>query len=215
MPARSILAIDMRRPDDASASVDPHSADTAQDAAESGPPARGDLPAGQQLDELLPLVYDELRRMAHLQLRRERPGHTLSTTDLVHDAYVKFSGQRGVAWAVGPSFFAMASVAMRRVLIEYARRHNAAKRGAGLQPISLDESAVAADDSSETLIALDDALTRLAALDPRMARVVECRYFGGLTEDETARALGVTERTVRRDWVKAKAWLYRALHEER
>ena len=152
--------------------------------------------------------------MAHAQLRRERPGHTLLTTDLVHDAYVRLAGQGGVARYSGPEFFAVASVAMRRVLIEYARRHQAAKRGAGQQPVTLDESMVAIDDSSETLLALDDALTRLTVLDPRMAKVVECRYFGGLTEDETARALDVTARTVRRDWVKAKAWLYRELSDD-
>ena len=151
--------------------------------------------------------------MAHAQLRRERPGHTLSTTDLVHDAYIKLADQNGVAREAGPAFFAIAAIAMRRVLIEYARRHQAAKRGAGQQPITFDDSAIAADNSSETLLALDDALTRLAALDNRMAQVVECRYFGGLTEEETARALGITARTVRRDWVKAKAWLYRALHD--
>jgi RNA polymerase sigma factor (TIGR02999 family) len=165
------------------------------------------------LDELMPLVYDELRRMAHHQLRRERPGHTLSTTDLVHDAYVKLSEQPGVAREYGPRFFAIASTAMRRVLIEYARRHQAVKRGGGQHAISLDESAIAADDSSEALLALDDALTQLAELDDRLAKVVECRYFGGLTEEETARALQVTARTVRRDWIKAKGWLHRALHE--
>ena len=183
--------------------------------ARSTPTTEPHAPQGRaQLDDLLPIVYEELRRMAHAQLRRERPGHTLSTTDLVHDAYVKLADQSGAARAMGPSFFAIASVAMRRVLIEYARRHHAAKRGAGQDPISLDESTVAADDSSETLLALDDALTRLAAVDARMAQVVECRYFGGLTEEETARALDVTARTVRRDWVKAKSWLYAALRDD-
>ena len=186
----------------------------AQDAAESGHAGEVSTSGRAQLDELLPLVYEELRRMAHAQLRRERPGHTLSTTDLVHDAYVKLAGHDGAARALGPSFFAIASVAMRRVLIEYARRHHAAKRGAGQHPISLDESTVAADDSSETLLALDEALTRLAAVDARMTQVVECRYFGGLTEEETARALDVTARTVRRDWVKAKEWLYAALRDD-
>jgi len=185
----------------------------AQDTSKSGHTLAATPSEREQLDELMPLVYEELRRMAHAQLRRERPGHTLATTDLVHDAYVKLSEQGGVARAIGPSFFAVASVAMRRVLIEYARHHQAAKRGGGQKAITLDESAVSADESSDTLVALDDALTRLATLDERMARVVECRYFGGLTEDETAGALGVTARTVRRDWVKAKAWLYRELSE--
>lgn len=213
MPARSIPVTDMLRPDDGSASADAPSSNDARDIAGRDALAGDDAGRGQ-LDALLPLVYEELRQMAHAQLRRERPGHTLSTTDLVHDAYVKLAGEGGVARAMGPSFFAVASVAMRRVLIEYARRHHAAKRGGGVDPVSLDESTIAADDSSETLLALDDALTRLAAVDARMAQVVECRYFGGLTEEETARALDVTARTVRRDWVKAKAWLYQTLQAD-
>jgi RNA polymerase sigma factor (TIGR02999 family) len=169
-------------------------------------------------DSLLPLVYAELRRIAHAHLGRERPGHTLSTTDLVHEAYVRLADQRGVAME-RPRFLAMASTAMRRILIDYARRHQAGKRGGGAAAITLDEAlvagvaGVAADDSSEMLVALDDALTRLAAVDGRLAQVVECRYFGGLTEDETAEALQVTARTVRRDWVKAKEWLYRDLRD--
>lgn len=204
----------MLRPGDEPAGGEPRTSTHAQGTAQSGHPLPDSGSGRDQLDELLPLVYDELRRMAHAQLRRERPGHTLSTTDLVHDAYVKLAEQSGVARESGPSFFAIASVAMRRVLIEYARRHQAAKRGGGRKPVTLDESTIASDESSETLLALDDALTRLATLDERMARVVECRYFGGLTEDETARALGVTARTVRREWVKAKAWLYRALRDD-
>jgi RNA polymerase sigma factor (TIGR02999 family) len=199
--------------DGAPAFAGPPAPTHAQNTAKSGQAEAGDDSEREKLDELLPLVYEELRRMAHAQLRRERPGHTLSTTDLVHDAYVRLADQNGVAREAGPAFFAIAAIAMRRVLIEYARRHQAAKRGAGQQPITFDESAIAAADSSETLLALDDALTRLAALDKRMAQVVECRYFGGLTEEETARALDITARTVRRDWVKAKAWLYRALHD--
>ena len=179
----------------------------AQDSVESGqaPP----------LDSLLPLVYAELRRMAHAQLGRERPGHTLSTTDLVHEAYVRLADQKGVGGVAleRPRFFAMASTAMRRILIDYARRHQASKRGGGAVEITLDEALVSADESSEMLVALDDALTRLATVDARLARVVECRYFGGLTENETAEALQVTSRTVRRDWVKAKEWLYRDLRE--
>ena len=167
------------------------------------------------LDSLLPLVYAELRRMAHAQLGRERPGHTLSTTDLVHEAYVRLADQKGVGGVAleRPRFFAMASTAMRRILIDYARRHQASKRGGGAVEITLDEALVSADESSEMLVALDDALTRLATVDARLAQVVECRYFGGLTENETAEALQVTARTVRRDWVKAKEWLYRDLRE--
>ena len=166
------------------------------------------------LDALVPVVYAELRRMAHHQLRGERTDHTLSTTDLVHEVYVRLVEQTGLAHEseAGAHFFAVASTAMRRILIEYARRHNAAKRGGGERPVSLDEAMIAADESSDTLLELDEALTRLAALEERLARVVECRYFGGLTEEETARALQTTARTVRRDWVKAKGWLYRELH---
>lgn len=164
------------------------------------------------LDSLLPLVYAELRRIAHAHLGRERPGHTLSTTDLVHEAYVRLADQRAVALE-RPRFLTTASTAMRRILIDYARQHQAVKRGGGATVISLDEALVAVDESSEMLVALDDALTRLAAVDARHAQVVECRYFGGLTEDETAEALQVTARTVRRDWVKAKEWLYRELRD--
>ena len=174
-----------------------------------------DFAAGDReaLDRLLPVVYDELRRIARRELRRERSDHTLTTTALVHEAYLTLVDQSRAQPGDRVRFFAVAATAMRRVLIEYARRRRAAKRGGGERPLSLDETAVAATDSAERLLALDDALTRLAALDARQARVVECRYFGGLTEEETAEALGVTARTVRRDWVKAKGWLYRELHD--
>jgi RNA polymerase sigma factor (TIGR02999 family) len=167
---------------------------------------------GQSLDSLLPLVYAELRRMAHSHLGRERPEHTLSTTDLVHEAYVRLAERRDMQLD-RPSFLMMASTAMRRILIDYARQHQAGKRGGGAAHISLDEATVAADESSDTLVALDDALSRLALIDTRQAQVVECRYFGGLTEAETAEALKVTARTVRRDWVKAKDWLYREIRD--
>ena len=163
------------------------------------------------LDRLLPLVYDELRRIAHRELQRERPDHTLSTTDVVHEAYLKLLEHGRVASGEQVRFLAVAATAVRRALIEHARRRDTVKRGGGQRPLTLDEDIVAADHSDH-LLALDDALTRLADLDERLARVVECRYFGGLTEDETAAALGVTSRTVRRDWVKARAWLYRELH---
>jgi len=164
------------------------------------------------LDSLLAAVYAELRRLAHIHLGRERTGHTLSTTDLVHEAYVRLADQRGVA-IERPRFLSMASTAMRRILIDYARKHQATKRGAGAAVVSLDDAMVAADDSSDMLVALDEALTRLGSEDARLAQVVECRYFGGLTEEETAQALQVTARTVRRDWTKAKEWLYRELSD--
>ena len=168
----------------------------------------------QTPDSLLPVVYAELRRMARGHLRRERPGHTLSTTDLVHEAYVRLAGRRDIELEPSP-FLRAASTAMRRILIDYARRQQATKRGSGARAVQFDETEIAADESSEMLVALDDALTTLAALDQRLAQVVECRYFGGLTEEETAEALQITSRTVRRDWSKAKAWLYREIRASR
>jgi RNA polymerase sigma factor (TIGR02999 family) len=159
---------------------------------------------------LLSLVYDELRGLAHWHLRRERDGHTLATTDLVHEAWLRLAPGDGEKDR--GQFLAVASTAMRRVLIDHARRHRAARRGGGTRPITLDEARITASECSAELVALDDALTRLAGLDERLAKVVECRYFGGLTEEETASVLGVTARTVRRDWIKAKGWLYRELH---
>lgn len=161
---------------------------------------------------LLPLVYDELRAMAHRQLQRERTDHTLNTTSLVHEAYLKLVDQKRATWADRAHFFAIAARVMRRILVDYARRHRAAKRGTR-QRVPLDATAeeVGAEERAELLVALDDALTTLAAVDARLVQVVECRFFGDLTEDETATALGVTARTVRRDWIKAKKWLHRAL----
>jgi RNA polymerase sigma factor, TIGR02999 family len=170
-------------------------------------------PGGDLLARLTPLVYEQLRGIAHRQRRHERVDLTLSTTDLVHDGYVRLAAGSGLAADDASQLLAVASVAMRRVLIEHARRHHALKRGGALQRVSLDEATIAAADVSDRLLALDDALARLTTLDARLAQVVECRYFGGLTEEETARALGVTARTVRRDWVKAKGWLFRELRD--
>jgi RNA polymerase sigma factor (TIGR02999 family) len=173
---------------------------------------------------LIPLVYAELRTIAHRQLRRERDGHTLNTTGLVHEAYLKLARQHGAQWQDRGQFFAVAARVMRRVLIDYARRHLAAKRAEAQHwaPLAAtadsqqsgaksSETFVPGQERAEVLMELDEALTRLAALDERLVRVVECRFFGGLTEEETATALGVTARTVRRDWIKAKGWLQRAL----
>ncbi|MBA3345598.1 MAG: sigma-70 family RNA polymerase sigma factor [Gemmatimonadales bacterium] len=165
------------------------------------------------MDRLLPLVYHELRSIAHRQLLSERPGHTLSTTALVHEAYVKLVDQTRAQWTDQAHFLAVAARAMRRILVDYARKRQAAKRGGPQQPVTLEESAVMAEDRADALVALDEALTRLATLDERMGQVVECRFFGGLTEEETASALQVTSRTVRRDWAKAKGWLYQELRE--
>ena len=175
-----------------------------------GRAAGGDRAA---FDRAVALVYDELRGLAHAQLRRERPGHTLDTGALVHEAYLRLGDGRGPAWEGRGHFLAVAAAAMRRVLVDHARRAHAAKRGGAARPLPLDEAlARPAALPDDRLLALDEALARLATLDPRQARVVECRYFGGLTEEETAHALGVGLRTVKRDWAKARAWLYRALH---
>ena len=161
----------------------------------------------QAMDRLFPLVYQELRRLAHHQLRRERPGHTLGTTGLVHETYVRLVDQTRVEWRDRGHFLVVAAWAMRRILVDYARRNRAARRGGGSVRFTLDHD-VPAEERGEMLLALDEALERLAALDRRLSQVVEYRYFGGLTEQETADVLGVTRRTVQRDWAKARGWLY-------
>ena len=167
--------------------------------------AAADSPA---LDRLLPLVYDELRRIAHARLVAEPAGHTLNTTALVHEAYLKLIEQSQVTWANRAHFLAVASTAMRRILVDYARRHRAGKRGGDRKRVPLDSAHLSIDDRADTLIELDEALTRLAAVDERLSRVVECRFFGGMTEEETAQVLGVTARTVRSRWAAAKGLLY-------
>jgi RNA polymerase sigma factor (TIGR02999 family) len=162
-------------------------------------------------DRLFPVVYEELRRVAHLQLRRERPGHTLGTTALVNEAYLKLVDITRVEWRDRVHFLSMAARAMRRILVDYARQHCAERRGRGIAPMALDAVQLSVDDQADELVALDDALERLASLNPRLVQVVEYRFFAGLSEDETARALAVTTRTVRRDWVKARGWLRHAL----
>ena len=165
------------------------------------------------LDRLFSLVYDELRRIARRQLNREQPGHTLDTTALVHEAYIKLVDQTRVAWVDRSHFLAIAAQAMHRILVDYARQYRALKRGNGAERVPLDDEHAVAEERADTLLALDEALSQLAQLDDRLSRVVECRFFGGLTEEETGQALGVTARTVRRDWTKAKGWLQRALDE--
>ena len=149
--------------------------------------------------------------MAHAQLRREHPGHTLGTTGLVHETYLRVVEQTRVEWRDRGHFFMAAAWAMRRILVDYARRNLAARRGGGSVRVTLDDDAPAAA-RGELLVALDEALDRLGSLDRRLSQVVECRYFGGLTEQETAEAMGVTRRTVQRDWVKARGWLYLELN---
>ena len=165
------------------------------------------------LDRLYPLVYTQLRRVAHRQLRGEQAGHTLNTTALVHETYLRLADGR-IECGNQASFFALAARAMRRVLIDHARKHRAAKRPGRLRRISFEHMDLPIEERAEILIALDEALTRLATHDERLCKVVECRFFGGYTEQETADALGVSVRTVKRDWVKAKSWLYEELNRE-
>lgn len=159
-------------------------------------------------DRLFGVVYGELRRIARRQLAREGEGHTLETTALVHEAYLRLIDQSRAQFADRAHFFAVAAQMMRRVLIDHARRIRAAKRGGEWRRVDLDRAEIPVEERAGTLLQLDEALSRLAAVNPRLSQVVECRYFGGMTEEETAAALGVTDRTVRRDWVKAKGWLY-------
>jgi RNA polymerase sigma factor (TIGR02999 family) len=163
------------------------------------------------VDRLFPVVYDELRRIAHIHLASERPDHTLSTTALVHEAYLKLVDQSRMKWQDRVHFCAIASRAMRRILIDHARQRNALKRGGREDPLRLDDVVVAINESASTLLAIDDALDRLADMDERSAKVVEYRFFGGLMEEEIAEVLGTSTRTVRRDWVKARAWLHKEM----
>ncbi len=180
----------------------------------------GEMRAGSSdaFERLWPLVYADLERIAHRQLGLEPAGHTLSTNALVHEAYVRLVDQTRVQWADRAHFFSVAAHVMRRVLVDYARRHRAARRGGGQRSAislelleSMNDGSIAVGERADVLLALDDALQRLATLDARQARVIECRFFAGLTELETAEALGVTTRTVARDWVKARGWLYQEL----
>ena len=163
------------------------------------------------LDRLTPLVYQELRRLARRALRHERAGHTLQTSDLVHEAYLKLINEREMSWRNRAHFFAVATQMMRMILVDYARKRNYAKRGGGRLRVSFDEGLAVSDERAEDLIALDDALKALSAFDERKSRIAELRYFGGLSVEETAEALGVAPVTVMRDWRLAKAWLYREL----
>ncbi len=159
-------------------------------------------------DQLMPLVYDELRRLAGRYMRREREDHTLQTTALVHEAYMKLVEQRSVNWQSRAHFFGIAAHLMRRVLLDHARGHLREKRGGGQQMVSLDEALVFAPGQATALVELDGALEKLAALDARQARIVELRFFAGLTVEEAAEVLGVSPKTVKRDWSVAKAWLH-------
>ena len=162
------------------------------------------------LDKLTPIVYDELHRLAQRYMKGERPGHSLQTTALVNEAYTRLVDYRRMQWQNRAHFFAVSAQLMRRILVEHARRHNL-KRGRGVQHVSLEETAVVGDDRGADLVALDDAMEALARLDPRKVQVVEMRFFGGLSVEETAEVLKVSPVTVMRDWSTARAWLYREL----
>lgn len=162
----------------------------------------------EALDFLLPLVYEELRRIANRSLRRERESHTLQPTALVHEAFLRLVDQREVRWQNRAHFFAIASQVIRRILVDYARRRSAAKRGAGIETVALTHAVDASPTQSVDTLALDEALTRLAQRDQQQARIVEMRFFGGLTNDEIGEVLGVSSRTVMRDWNMARAWLF-------
>jgi len=163
------------------------------------------------LDELYPLVYNELHRLARRYMSRERKGHTLQTTALINEAYVRLVDQRNVHWANRSHFFAISAQIMRRILIDHARRQAYAKRGGGAQQVSLEEVAAITPDQSVELVRLDEALKSLEEMDPRRSQVVELRYFGGLSNEEIAGVLKVSENTVTRDWNMARAWLYQQL----
>jgi RNA polymerase sigma-70 factor, ECF subfamily len=164
------------------------------------------------LDRLVPLVYAELRAIAGRYLSRESQGHTLQSTALVHEAYLKLVGQRSVQWQNRSHFFGIAAQMMRRILVDHARHEHRAKRGGDAPKLSLDDAmAVAEPESAVDLLALDDALTSLSEIDPRGARIVELRFFSGLTIDETAEVLALSTGTVKRDWSTARAWLYREM----
>ena len=164
------------------------------------------------LDELLPIVYAELRQIAQRYMNRERGSHTLQTTALVNEAYLRLIDQQHVAWQSRAHFFAVAAQVMRHLLVDHARARGYAKRGGAAQQVELSEDCASVAAPSAELLALDEALSKLHTLDARKSRIVELRYFGGLSVEETAEVLGVSGITVKREWLKAKAWLYRELN---
>ena len=165
------------------------------------------------LDKLFPLVHSELRRIAQRQMSQERPGHTLQATALVNEAYLKLAGQQGFDWQNRAHFFAVCAQVMRHILIDHARAHARDKRGGGVVKVSLNDALVVAEDQASHFIALDEALRVLERLDPQKGKIVELRYFGGLSVEEAAEVMNVSPRTVRREWQRAKAWLYRMMTE--
>ena len=164
------------------------------------------------LDQLIPAVHAELRRIAGAFMRRQNPGHTLQASALVNEAFLRLVDSNKVNWQSRTHFFAVSAQLMRRILVDAARRRNSLKRGGDRMRITLDDRVDVSDEAETDLVALDEALTRLASLNPRHSRIVELRYFGGLTEEQIAEALKISARTVRRDWSVARAWLYRELN---
>jgi RNA polymerase sigma factor (TIGR02999 family) len=165
----------------------------------------------EALNKLMPLVYDELHRLASRHLRHERAGHTLQTTALVHEAYLKLVDQANTSWQSRVQFFAAAAQVMRHILVDYARSRRAFKRGGDYCRMSLDESVLSSEEKNPDLLALNEALNSLSAIDTQQSRVVELRVFGGLTVEETASVLGISPRTVKREWSMAKAWLHKQM----
>jgi RNA polymerase sigma factor (TIGR02999 family) len=168
----------------------------------------------QALEKLVPLIYAELRQLAHRVLYRERPSHTLQTTALVHEAYLKLIDQRDAHWQNRAHFFAIAAQAMRRILVDSARRHTALKRGGPAENLPLDEAANISLDPDPILLPLDEALNKLAEIDPQQSRIVELRFFGGLTIEETAEVMKLSKDAVKNDWAMARAWLRQTLSDE-
>jgi RNA polymerase sigma factor (TIGR02999 family) len=166
------------------------------------------------LDRLIPLVHQELRRLAHHYLKQERREHTLQTTALVNEAYLKLVDHKGMHWQNRNHFFAVAAQAMRRILVDHARTRDALKRGGGLAMTNLDEAATVADTQAADLLVLNDALDQLAQLDARKSRIVELRYFGGMTLEETAEVVGLSPTTVNREWKRAKTWLLKTMSQQ-
>jgi len=165
----------------------------------------------EALEKLTPLVYDELHRLAHQYIVRERPDHTLQTTALVNEAYVRLIGQKGIEWESRAHFFAVSATVMRHILVDYARQHGSAKRGGAATKVLLDEDSIISQERAAELIALDEALKTFDQIHPRKSKVVELRYFGGLNNKEASEVLKCSEGTIERDWRFAKAWLYREL----
>ncbi len=161
--------------------------------------------------EVVPLIYEELRRLAAHYMARERPGHTLQTTALVHEAYLRLVDQRQASWRNRAHFYGAAAQVMRRILVDRARARQAEKRGGDAPHLSLDEALTFSDEQAEELVRLDEALARLAQIDPRQSRVIELRFFAGLGVEEAAEAMGISPKTVKRDWSVARAWLHREL----